>query len=225
MKNANYMTSLVMFIAVLICSLPVYADILSETALSREALLENAIKAGQLEDMRELIGKGGMNVNQPFANGIYPVHGAIMSNQPEALALLVDSGANVNVVERTTGATPLHFAAIYGRENLAKFLLDKGAQVDAKMPLNITPLLVAAQFKHTPVVELLLTRKANINQTDEEGFSALHFAAKNGDEVTATLLLHQGINATLKDKTNNATAFMIATEQNDANMMRLLKPK
>jgi ankyrin repeat protein len=75
-----------------------------------------------------------------------------------------------------------------------------------------TPLHLAAEYGHEPVVNLLLERGANINElsTESESFkrldlfhgsaesfkekkrTALHLAAKNGHEAVVTLLLRRG---------------------------------
>lgn len=194
----------------------------TQTAFTREALLQNAIKAGHIEDVRSLLADG-MNVNQSFEDGISPLHIAVINNQEEIVELLMQMGANVNAVETNIGASPLHLAALYGRVNIANQLIRKGANVNGNMKFNITPLLVAAQFNQPQIIELLLNNKANLNHTDQEGFSALHFAAQNGDDVTAKMLLERGANTNARDKTRNATPLMIATEQKHTNVIQLLE--
>ena len=56
-----------------------------------------------------------------------------------------------------------------------------------------TPLLVAAYFGHTEVCELLLEKgKANIEEIDDDGDTALKLAASKGDASTVVLLLSKG---------------------------------
>ena len=45
-------------------------------------------------------------------------------------------------VQDSTGATPLHEAVRYGHKDIAKILLDAGANVNAKDNLGKTPILV-----------------------------------------------------------------------------------
>lgn len=203
-------------------SATLHANIQSESALTREALLEQAIKGGQIQEVRTLISEG-VDIHQPSSSGVSPLHMAVINNQDEIAELLVKSGANVNVPDASTGASPLHLSALYGRTQIANFLIRNGANVNANMKFNISPLLVAAQFNHPELIELLLQNKANLQHADQEGFTALHFAAQNGDDITAKILLQHGANPQARDKTRNATPLMVATEQNHTNVMQLLE--
>lgn len=199
-----------------------FAEIKSEAAFTPELLLQNAIKAGQLDDVRTIV-SAGTDVNMQMSDGVTPLHMAVINNQENIAAVLIQAGAKVNATDTTTLATPLHLAALYGREELAKMLIQKGANVNASMRFGITPLLVAAQFGQPQIVQLLLDKKANINVADQEGFTALHFAAQNGDEVLAKMLIENGANINLQDKTNKATPLGVALENNQTNVAQLLK--
>lgn len=201
------------------------AEIQTETALTPAALLQNAIKDGQLEEVKLLI-EQGIEVNQPSTQGVTPLHHAVIHNQTNIAAVLLQAGAKVDVKDAATEATPLHLAALYGREDIANLLITKGANVNATMKFGITPLLVAAQFNQPQIVRLLSelpNNKVAINHADQEGFTALHFAAQNGDVIIARLLIDRGANVNLRDKTNQATPLTIAIENNHLEMVQLLK--
>jgi cytohesin len=211
---------LIAFLTIVACNGSLALE--SQTAYSKEALLGNAIKAGLPDEVRTLIADG-VDVNQPFEDGISPIHAAIINNQEEIVDLLLQANANPNVPDTTIGASPLHLAALYGRVNIINLLIKKGANVNAIMKFDISPLLVAAQFKQPEVIEVLIKNKANLQHTDQEGFSALHFAAQNGDDISAKILLENGANINARDKTHNATPLMIATEQKHTNVIHLLE--
>lgn len=197
-------------------------SIQSETALPKEAIFYSAVKTGQTEEVRSLLAEG-LDVNQPFGEGISALHLAVINNQEEVAEILIQSGANVNAPDATLSATPLHLAALYGRNNIANALIKRGANVNALMKFNISPLLVAAQFKQAEMIELLLNNKANLHHSDQDGYSALHFAAQNGDDITAKILLDRGAQVNMRDKTKNATPIMVAREQNHMNVVKLLE--
>ena len=79
-------------------------------------------------------------------------------------------------------------------------LLSQGARVEAKEQ-GFTPLLVAVQFGHTEVCQLLLDKgKANIEETtpfDER--TALILAAIKGHASTVALLLSKGARVDARD--------------------------
>lgn len=101
--------------------------------------------------------------------------------------LLIDLGANVDVVDHS-GKTLLHLAAIYGRTNAAKALLDAGVSADKKSdridwtgvltPLEETLLQDRLPYQNLlEICELLLGHGANITDRAREFLqkSAEHF--------------------------------------------------
>ncbi len=211
-----------LFLILVLTSLCCSAEIQTETAFTPEMLLQNAIKDGRLDDVRVLI-DNGVNINQPFSQGVTPLHTAVINNQENIVAVLLQAGAVVDAKDATTQATPLHLAALYGREGIATLLIQHGANINAVMKFGITPLLVATQFSQPQIIQLLMDKKVDINHADQEGFTALHFAAQNGDPVIARLLLDKGAKLDLRDKTNKATPLAIAIENNHPEVATLLK--
>jgi ankyrin repeat protein len=202
-------------------SLSCFAEIETQTAFSSEMLLQNAIKGGQLDDVRLLL-ENGMDVNKSFNDGVTPLHVAIINNQENIAAMLLQAGAKVDAPDSTTLATPLHMAALYGRVGIAELLIKKNADVNAVMKFDITPLQVATQFNQPQIVEILINNKADINHVDQEGFTALHFAAQNGDETIARLLIDHRAKVNVRDKTKKATPLNIAVENNHPTIAHLL---
>ena len=104
-----------------------------------------------------------------------PLQTAVWNGRDDAVALLIEKGADVNVADRH-GNTPLHLAAKGGFLGIAKQLVKAGANVNAKtraIPGGLLPsapdgsgrkqepipartaLQIAADRKHTAVVEFL----------------------------------------------------------------------
>ena len=71
--------------------------------------------------------------------------------------------------------TCLHIASAFGHVGCCRVLLDCGADVEAKDAYGRTPLMYAKTFE---VVQLLLSRRANANTRDQQGWTALHHCAK-----------------------------------------------
>jgi len=63
---------------------------------------------------------------------------------------------------RGDGWTALHFAAAYGHDTVAKYLICKGANVDAETTSGKTPLALAVEHGHSPVLLSLLTKPGNL---------------------------------------------------------------
>lgn len=98
------------------------------------------------------------------------------------------------------GITPLHWAAINNQYAMCRFLLDSGADVNAKGGESVaTPAMWAAQRCHYYIVDLLLQRGADPLLTDVQGYNILHLATIDGNAYLVFLLLHQGIPVDIPD--------------------------
>lgn len=72
--------------------------------------------------------------------------------------------------------TPLHYAAQDGLEEIAKTLLDAGADVVAKNAYGNTPLLTAMAYYEPSLITLLLERGANKDEQNNSGVSPYSLA-------------------------------------------------
>ncbi|KAK1888513.1 Ankyrin repeat domain containing protein 27, partial [Dissostichus eleginoides] len=87
------------------------------------------------------------------------------------------------------GYTPLHVAAIYGQARLIDLLVCKGAAVNATDYHALAPLHLACQKGYQGVTLLLLHYKANTDAQDNNGNTPLHLACMYGHEDTCRLEL------------------------------------
>lgn len=109
--------------------------------------------------------------------------------------LLLDAGANVNVVNQD-GRVPLHMAVLAGNVEGVNRLLQAGAPVDAATKHGFTPLMLASFNGHTKIVECLLGAKADVTIKDKGGLSAFHGAVYSGNVEIVNLLLPDILNST-----------------------------
>jgi len=89
------------------------------------------------------------------------------------------------------GFTALHFAAFFGKTEVARILLEAGAGVGAVADneMRVQPLHSAAASRHLEVCRLLLAAGADVNARQAGGFTPLHAAAQNGDPELVELFL------------------------------------
>lgn len=104
--------------------------------------------------------------------------------------------------------TLLHWAAINNRIEIVKYLLSKGADVNAiGGDLKSTPLHWATRQGHLKMVVLLIQHKADPTILDGEGCNCLHLAAQFGFTSIVAYLLAKGIEINTPDA-NGMTALM-----------------
>lgn len=140
-----------------------------------------AAQSGNVEKLRSILerrpeqlhqdGKGG-------SSGYTPLHYASRAGKLEAVAHLLQRGANVDAALRASAATPLHRAAFGGHLDVVKLLIAAGADRDAQDADGETALHKAAAQGHAATVEFLLREcAASASATDRHGRSAAQRAA------------------------------------------------
>jgi ankyrin repeat protein len=87
-----------------------------------------------------------------------------------------------------TGWTPLHYAATNAHLDLINLLLENYAYIDAESPNKTTPLMMAAMYGSSEAVKLLLDAGADPTLRNELGLSAIDFANKAGRRDSAELI-------------------------------------
>ena len=82
--------------------------------------------------------------------------------------------------QRTEVRTPPHLSTLYNSTKVAKLLLERGAEIEAREEENQTPLHLSAYYKITETAKLLLEPGAEIevrNIDIRTHFTYLHFTA------------------------------------------------
>ncbi len=113
---------------------------------------------------------------------------AAMDGELTRLQLLHLSGAQVNV---RGNARPLFLAAGEGKLEAVRYLLDEGAEVNARDDQGETALIEAAFSGQVDVIKELLLRGADINLISKQG-TALDVAVSRNNAAAADLLKHRG---------------------------------
>ena len=85
-------------------------------------------------------------------------------------------------------STPLHRASERGRVNVARLLIEHGADVSAKDKEQPTPLHWALKLSHADLAKLLIEHVADISAKDEYGHTPLQWASFGGH---GPCLLHE----------------------------------
>lgn len=118
----------------------------------------------------------------------------VLEAQRGNLEALVHAAANGESVDSANkyGVTPLMAAALWGQAEIARFLLDSGADLGAKeSSFGCNALIFACLSGKREVVKLILERGADPNVPDVSGRTPLMAAASVGSaSVVETLLSH-----------------------------------
>ncbi|CAJ0957317.1 unnamed protein product [Ranitomeya imitator] len=109
-------------------------------------------------------------------------------------------------------STPLHLAAGYNNLEVAEYLLQHGADVNAQDKGGLIPLHNAASYGHVDVAALLIKFNACVNATDKWAFTPLHEAAQKGRTQLCALLLAHGADPTLKNQEGQTSLDLVGAD-------------
>lgn len=147
-----------------------------------------------LKDQLEVLYKFGEKVDEKDMLGYTPLQRAIES-KADTLTWFNGKAVNYEVKDRQ-GWRLMHHAAKVGNISAAKFLQDKGQDIDQEVTRGITPLMIALAYRQDEMVFWLLKKGARINARDNLGQSVMHYVARFSEEQMVRLLIkyHPTIN-------------------------------
>jgi uncharacterized protein len=156
-------------------------------------------------DAADLLLRAGADVNAANDFRMTPLSQACTNGSDAFVRLLLKSGANPNT-PIATGVTPLMTCAKSGSVDAVRRLLEFGAAIDAREPAQNQTALMWAAAEHQPAVaKALIEAHADLKAHSKAGFTALHFAARQGDQEMVQLLLAAGVNVNILSQVGEGT--------------------
>lgn len=135
----------------------------------------------------QLFCKWRANVDTTDHDQRTPLHSAVMCSCREVMIALIDAGAAVNRVDMY-GDTPLNIAVRKPRTDLVALLLAHGADPSISNNYCQSPLYFAILYSNLFATKLLVKSTTQTWFADQEGNTALHICARNGNvEMTSVL--------------------------------------
>lgn len=130
-------------------------DVVNELSTHSFTPLGIAAHFGQ-EDIVQLLLNNQAAPNIPSQNGfnVYPLHAALAANNTIIAKMLIDSGAEVNVIQQGK-ITPLHLASQFGNIEIIIRLLEEGARIDFTTHTGETASDLAANKGFQEIAEIL----------------------------------------------------------------------
>jgi ankyrin repeat protein len=145
-----------------------------------------------------------------------PLHLAAMNDQGEVAGFLIGRGAAVDALD-SWGRTPLMVAATFGALDVARRLLDGGADPERQdLIYRDSAIHFAAMAGHTEIVALLLSRGVPVDlPSGHDGESPLHYAAWHRNLDLVQYLVGQGADIHRPDR-NGTTPLAYALTKGKA---------
>ena len=125
-------------------------------------------------------------------------------DKEEVLNYLNNKKANINL-DIMDGITPLILSIIYKQDEIAKILIEKGADLNRKeKESGATPLILSIIYEQDEIAEMLIEKGANVNIKDKAGFTALiHAIQREKIDISKMLIKRKSdVNTKITFKTD-----------------------
>jgi ankyrin repeat protein len=128
------------------------------------------------------------------------IHDAVRSGDLEKVKTILQSQAEWLNSPDQNQKTPLHLALELGHADIAKYLIEQGADINLKDKDKSAPLHNAAYLGNLEIVDILLKKGAvSLNEGNFRGQTPLHFACERGLPEVANRLLDAGADIEARD--------------------------
>ncbi|CAL1527439.1 unnamed protein product [Lymnaea stagnalis] len=183
--------------------------------------LQNA----KLETAKLLLNQNA-DANRKYSLGWTSLMIASTQQHTETIAcidLLIDHGVNINEIS-DDGWDALGIASYQGHSQIVEHLILRKACDKNINGRRATPLMLAALKDHTCIIDLLVNKgHVDVNQTNQDGVTALMVASENRNLKSVQELLKYGADVNIMDRKGRCT-LSLAFQNNDQQVIQMLKP-
>ncbi|MHC4946019.1 MAG: ankyrin repeat domain-containing protein [Planctomycetota bacterium] len=153
------------------------------------------------------------------------IFGAINESNLHAVKTLLKNDESLINSQDSEGRSPLMLSVVSGPDEITKFLVSKGANVNDKLATGETPLMIAAVNKNLDLVKVFDSKEADVNAKEKtQGARVLHRAAAGGDAEIIKLLLSKGADFEKKCK-KGWTPLHVAASEGHVDVVKILIEK
>lgn len=224
-------------ISIVICTLWILAGMTSCVDIHK------SVRSGDMAEVDVAL-SGGEDVNKKDKDGNTPLMLAARHGDLGIVQALVKKGADLKaknkdgydalcmlsnysmpgspITEKAGQASEPIGITTEGHLKTAEYLVNEGADVNAKTNDGSTALMLAATLNKKDLVELLLSRGADVNAVDQQGRPALISAVMKGQGEVVCPLIRNGAEVNAKDR-EGRTALQFAEQYGHKKIAQLLK--
>ncbi|XP_067668390.1 putative ankyrin repeat protein RF_0381 [Haliotis asinina] len=193
-----------------------YVDVVGDN------LLIWACEGGDVETVKLVLSLNIVDVNSHGCRSKTPVIEAAQHGHRDVVEFLVKKGADVTQVD-DIGENTLHWACEGGDLETVKLLLSLNiVDINSHGWRSRTPVMVAARYGSAQVVELLVTKGADVSLVDGVKDNILHYACRGGDIETVKLVLSLNVVDINSRGQNSQTPVIVAAQGKHRDIVELL---
>jgi hypothetical protein len=149
-----------------------------------QSALTLAVREGAKQVIDALLAHPQIDINGPNRAGETAVMLAALKGDLALVRRLVERGAAIN----QSGWNALHYAASGPEPQVVAWLIERGAELDARSPNGTTALMMAARYGNEQSADLLIARQASVELRNDRDLTAADFARTAGRDALAQRL-------------------------------------
>jgi len=152
-----------------------------------------------------------------------PKKSRLVDLETNAQALMETVAPESDAVDEQ-GATKLHYAAMWGKEDKVTALLAENIDPSVRDKDGLTPIHYAAGDGHVGIIQILLESKADLGAADKDGDMAIHISVQEKQqEVLSFIIMKRPDLVNAKGSGGNTALHMAAdTEEDNSKMVSYL---
>ncbi|MGR9101114.1 MAG: ankyrin repeat domain-containing protein [Gammaproteobacteria bacterium] len=148
------------------------------------------VKPVTLEMIKALLDYGpDVNRLNSQGDGTSALHFAVHYKDRPLADLMLNYRADINLRTKEGGLTPLHLAVMRDDADMVKFLLSKGAAIDAKDETGSTALIRAVSAENYEITKILLKNGADKTISNQYGLTASNISQRKNNQKLNWLLV------------------------------------
>lgn len=150
-----------------------------------------AADQGRLDIVKELV-KNKAYINNRNIENVTPLMAAAMHGHYSVVQYLLEAKASINMVHKDNdGDSALMFAVAQRHTNVARLLIDSGADINIRNKFGITALMIAVVEGNEEITRNLLDKKADLTAKTDNGMTVLDIAiGKRNPRITEMIKLN-----------------------------------
>ncbi|CAI8050982.1 Putative ankyrin repeat protein MM_0045 [Geodia barretti] len=177
-----------------------------------------AVKTREPDTLRELV-RAGSDLNLQNNEGLTPLMIAAWRGTTADITKILLEGEHINldIQEKRTGWSALHFSAERGDSATTEALLKAGANPHLKDKNGDTAVIMAVKRHEPATLRELVRAGSDLNLQNQEGLTPLMIAARSGrTDITNILLEGEHINLDIQEKRTGQSALHFSAEEGDS---------
>ncbi len=166
----------------------------------------------------------GYNVNTFDSSGVNLLTYAVMTGDLNIVKIVGDNGANPNLKNKTSmGSTPLMMSSEYTDLKIAKYLIEKGADINIQDNNGDPVINWSAYYGNVPFTKLMLDLGAKTDLKSIHSDCVMQVALKEWQDSVVDLLLKNGVK--LEEVEKESVELINAIKTNNVELAKSLLNK